>query len=125
MTYTMDYRLKRLRYCTAWVREYTCSGKMMFDLISYKTFVARLQYANGAWRLMLLPKWRYSVTTQSHIRKFVEDYAKYRVTCGELAWSAECEFPISRYGEPPLEARFVPCEEALRSIEFSKITVIG
>lgn len=44
----------------------------LLALISYNSLVA--VYDCDCEILFLLPRWDYSVTTQSHIRKFVKDY---------------------------------------------------
>lgn len=98
----MPYIEKKFRSCNARVRDYTQSGEEMFDLISYSSFVARLHYVKGAWRLMLLPKWKYSITTQSHIRKFVEDVTGYKWTCEGMAFSAMYGIPIYHEGLEPM-----------------------
>ena len=121
----MRYTTKRLRYCTAWVRDYSKSGEKMVDLISYSSFVARLHFVKGAWRLMLLPRWKYSVTTQSHIRKFVEEVTGYCITCADMSFSAECSIPIYREGLEPMEAYILPCEEALRNMHYASIKILG
>lgn len=121
----MLYTEKKFRSCNARIRDYTQSGEKMFDLISYQSFVARLHYVKGAWRLMLLPRWKYSITTQSHIRKFVEDVTGYKWTCEGMAFSAECRLPIYREGLPSLEVRRYPCEKALENVTFGTITILG
>lgn len=121
----MNYTEKKLRSCNARIRDYTCSGEQMYDLISYTSFVARLHYVKGAWRLMLLPKWKYSVTTQSHIRKFVEDVTGYRITCADMSFSAECRIPMYREGLQPLSVGCYPCEKALENTTFGTITILG
>lgn len=108
----MNYTEKKFRSCNARIRDYTESGEEMFDLISYSSFVARLHYVKGAWRLMLLPRWKYSITTQSHIRKFVKDVTGY-----ELTFSAMNGIPIYSEGLEPMEVYILPCEEALRMIQ--------
>lgn len=121
----MRYTIKRLRYCKAWVRDYSKSGEEMYDLISYSSFVARLHYVDGAWRLMLLPRWKYSITTQKHIRKFVEDVTGYIITCADMSFSAECGLPIYREGLPPIDVERYSCEKALENVTFGTITILG
>lgn len=121
----MMHEEKKFRSCNARIRDYTESGEEMFDLISYSSFVARLHFVKGAWRLMLLPRWKYSVTTQSHIRKFVEDVTGYRITCADMAFSAECSIPIYREGLEQMEAYILPCEEALRNMHYASIKILG
>ena len=122
---SMLYEEKKFRSCNARIRDYTCSGEKMFDLISYTSFVARLHFVKGAWRLMLLPRWKYSITTQSHIRKFVEDVTGYRITCADMAFSAECKLPLYRDGLVSIEVRCFPCEKALENVTFGTITILG
>lgn len=72
-TYTLDESpYKRTEFISGTTGEvFTLAGKHDV-LVSYSTPVAI--YDNQMDCLYLLPKWDCSVTTQSHVRKFIEDF---------------------------------------------------
>lgn len=60
----------------------------LIGLVSYKSLVAI--YDCDVDILFLLPHWDYSITTQSHIRKFCEDYLNIRVCKSDLINNTVC-----------------------------------
>ena len=92
---------KQLRFCSAYVTDeltveavnfhdagYNCIASFIFDdapahtiyaLTSYSSVVALLDFDTNT--LYLLPRWDYSRTTISHVRKFIEDYTYYSPMC--------------------------------------------
>lgn len=105
---------KRLRKCSAEVQEPYWYGIALRNnktgeiveipdadawvLKSYASIVAVYQISTDT--LYLLPRWNYSVTTQSHVRKFIEDYCR---------WSC----PTREFMDEFSDAIFAPKDEAL------------
>lgn len=88
---------KQLRHCSAVVHTYDKGFTNSHELVSYSTPVALLGMVDGeftdAWceihehhgmALFVGEYYDCSVTTMSHVRKFLEDYAGIRVTITDI-----------------------------------------